>query len=54
MLSVVIPAYNEESIIEKAYNTISDILEKADIDNEIIFVDDGSADSTYEQIKKNV
>ena len=52
MLSVVIPAYNEESIIEKAYNTISDILEKADIDNEIIFVDDGSADSTYEQIKK--
>mgnify|MGYP003397478646 CR=1 FL=1 len=51
MLSVIIPAYNEELMIEKAYFTISDILKNADIENEIIFVDDGSSDNTYERIK---
>ena len=51
MLSVIVPAFNEELLIEKAYHTISDILKKADIDNEIIFIDDGSSDTTYEKIK---
>ena len=51
MLSVIIPAYNEELMIEKAYFTISDILKNAVIENEIIFVDDGSSDNTYERIK---
>ena len=31
MLSVIIPAYNEELSIERAYYTISEILEKAQI-----------------------
>ena len=34
MLSVIIPAYNEELSVERAYYTISEILEKAQIDNE--------------------
>ena len=51
MLSVIVPAFNEELLIEKAYYTISEILKKADIDNEIIFIDDGSSDTTYEKIK---
>ncbi len=51
MLSVIIPAYNEELMIEKAYFTILDILKNADIENEIIFVDDGSSDNTYKKIK---
>lgn len=50
MLSVIVPAYNEELSIERAYYTISDILNKAGIANEIIFVDDGSKDKTYEII----
>lgn len=50
MLSVIVPAYNEELSIERAYYTISDILNKAGIANEIIFVDDGSKDKTYEMI----
>ena len=41
MLSVIIPAYNEELLIEKAYYTISGILEKSDIENEIIFKENG-------------
>ena len=36
MLSVIVPAYNEELSIEKAYYTISGILNTAVIDNEII------------------
>ena len=51
MLSVIVPAFNEELLIERAYSTISDILEKEDIDNEIIFIDDGSTDATYDKIK---
>ena len=51
MLSIIIPAYNEELSVERAYYTISEILEKAQIDNEIIFIDDGSTDTTYENIK---
>ena len=51
MLSVIIPAYNEELMGEKAYFTITDILKNADIENEIVFIDDGSSDATYENIK---
>lgn len=50
MLSVIVPAYNEELCIDQAYYTISGILQDADIAHEIIFVDDGSADATYEKI----
>ena len=51
MLSVIIPAYNEELSIDRAYYTISKILEEAHIDNELIFIDDGSSDATYDKIK---
>ncbi len=50
MLSVIVPAYNEELSIERAHRTISDILKNAEIENEILFVDDGSSDATYEKI----
>ena len=46
LLSVIVPAYNEELMIEKTGMVISDLLSQADIDNEIIFVDDGSKDAT--------
>lgn len=52
MLSVIIPAYNEELSVERAYRTIRRILADASIENEIIFIDDGSIDTTYEKIKK--
>ncbi len=51
MLSVIIPAYNEELSVERAYKTIHSLLAEENIENEIIFVDDGSTDSTYEKIK---
>ncbi len=50
MLSVIIPAYNEEKLIGKTTAVILDILSKARIPCELIFVDDGSKDNTWEQI----
>lgn len=50
MLSVIIPAYNEEKIIWKAAGEVSWHLKEAEIEYEIIFIDDGSKDRTWETI----
>jgi len=50
MLSVIIPAYNEEKCIKRAYDAINSLLTQNCIDSEFIFVDDGSDDQTYEMI----
>lgn len=50
MLSVVVPAYNEEENIFPAAKEISRVLADAGIDNEIIFVNDGSKDDTWPRI----
>ena len=51
-LSVIIPCYNEELILEDNFNNIKDILDRAAFEYEIIFVDDGSKDKTVEIAKK--
>lgn len=50
MLSVIIPAYNEQENIKAAAETISGILKKENIDCEIMFVDDGSKDNSWQII----
>jgi len=52
MLSVVIPAYNEEKLIGLAARRVGEVLRGADIPYELVFVDDGSADRTWEEIDK--
>lgn len=52
MLSVIIPAYNEEPMIDRTASVISSILSAANISYEIIFVDDGSQDQTWEKIQQ--
>ncbi len=52
MLSVVLPAYNEEKMIQKAADTIDRILSAEQIEYEIVFVNDGSRDATWEEIEK--
>lgn len=52
LLSVIIPAYNEEGMIHKTSSVISNILKKEKIPHELIFVNDGSIDDTWEQIQK--
>ena len=52
MLSVIIPAYNEQENIEKTAETIYKILSDNKIECEIMFVDDGSRDNTWEIISR--
>ena len=51
MLSVIVPCYNEEKTIEIFYEKISKLLPEFCDSYEIIFVDDGSTDTTLEKIK---
>jgi len=52
-LSVIMPAYNEESsIFEAVQETIKTLQESLNLDYEIIVVDDGSDDGTYQVLKK--
>ena len=51
MLSVILPAYNEQEMIAIAGETISRILAEQDIPYEILFVDDGSRDNTWKEIQ---
>ena len=50
MLSVILPAYNEEENIEAAASEVSAVLADAGIAFEILFVDDGSNDGTWGKI----
>lgn len=52
MLSVVIPAYHEQEMVVLAAEQIAQILKQEQIDYELIFVDDGSKDRTWEEIEK--
>lgn len=52
MLSVILPAYNEEKMIQKAADTIDGILTGAQIPYEIVFVNDGSKDRTWQEIEQ--
>lgn len=52
MLSVILPAYNEEKMIRKTAQVISGILEEQAIPYELVFVNDGSKDNTWSEIEK--
>ncbi len=52
MLSIVIPLYNEEMVLQKLYDRISKVLDACKIDGEVIFVNDGSSDATCELTKQ--
>mgnify|MGYP001233572751 CR=1 FL=1 len=47
MLSVVIPAFNEQEMVPAAAGQIDGILSRAGIPHELIFIDDGSRDATW-------
>ena len=51
MLSVVIPAFNEEKMIPVAAERIGWVLSDAGIPCELIFVDDGSTDGSWEAVR---
>jgi dolichol-phosphate mannosyltransferase len=52
LVSVVVPCFNEEESICDTNRRIEAALEKAPVDFEIIYVDDGSSDSTPELLRQ--
>ncbi len=50
MLSVILPAYNEKDMILVATETLAGILDKEGIAFELLFVNDGSTDGTWDAI----
>jgi dolichol-phosphate mannosyltransferase len=51
-LSVVIPAYNEEGVIEETLNKLYNTLTENSIDHEILVINDSSRDSTLSILEK--
>ncbi len=49
-LSVVIPAYNEEESVGPLYEELHEVFSASGRSYEIIFVDDGSTDATFERL----
>ena len=51
-LSIVVPLYNEEESVEKLLSELLEVGKQFDFPYEIIFVDDGSTDKTWQMIER--
>ena len=52
LLSIVLPAYNEEQNIGNTAKVLAELLRREAIDYELVFISDGSKDRTYDEILK--
>jgi len=50
MLSVVLPAYNEEQVLAKSIRGLAEALDSTDIPYELLVVNDGSSDGTEQKL----
>ncbi len=50
-LSLVIPIYNEEEVLEQLDARLTDLLGAIALDAEVVFVDDGSKDRSFEMLR---
>lgn len=50
LLSLIVPCYNEEVVIENFFETTQDVLKDLEMDLEYVFVDDGSKDETLNKL----
>lgn len=50
MLSIIIPAFNEEGNIKRIVSVIDELMVENKIDYEIVFINDGSKDNSWEEI----
>ena len=51
-LSIVLPSYNEEQNIANTAKVLAELLQREQIDYELVFISDGSRDGTYQEILK--
>lgn len=50
-LSIIIPLYNESESLSELSSWIANVLDNSELDYEIIFIDDGSTDNSWEKIQ---
>lgn len=50
-ISVVIPCYNEEEVVELCHEELTKTIDKMDFDFEVIYINDGSTDKTLEKLE---
>jgi glycosyltransferase involved in cell wall biosynthesis len=51
-ISIVVPVYNEEASVEPLYKAIIQALDPVQLEYEILLIDDGSSDKTFENASK--
>ncbi|MDR0393977.1 MAG: glycosyltransferase family 2 protein [Tannerella sp.] len=51
-LSIIIPCYNEEAVIVESYKHTKSVLDGLSYDSEIIYINDGSTDRTYDLLNE--
>ena len=51
LLSIVVPAYNEEKVLEEFQRRLQKVIDNSTFSVEIIYVNDGSTDDTLEILK---
>ena len=52
-LTIIVPVFNEEDSISSTFSKINDNLKKTDINYEIIAIDDGSDDSSFNLLREH-
>ncbi|MCX6739598.1 MAG: glycosyltransferase family 2 protein [Candidatus Parcubacteria bacterium] len=52
LISIIIPAYNEEQNIPVIYDQLKNILSRINFNYELIFINDGSQDNSEKELKK--
>jgi len=52
LLSVIVPVFNEEDVLEEFHKRTSQVLDTLPFETEILFVNDGSTDSTLELLTR--
>jgi undecaprenyl-phosphate 4-deoxy-4-formamido-L-arabinose transferase len=51
-VSLIVPIYNEQASVDELYRRTIETLEAADLSFEVIFVDDGSTDATFDRLSR--
>ena len=52
ILSVIVPAYNEQEVLPEFHRRVSAVLQSLSMDYEIVYVNDGSKDSTLDVLRE--
>ena len=50
-VSIILPCFNSEKFINNSYSRLKKKIKELKLKPEIIFIDDGSEDKTYESLK---